>query len=340
MGSPKQPKQTTQIVKNENIPEWMRPYVSDVAARGQAVSREGYQPYGGQRVAGFSQPQMDAFSETAALGRPADFQTARQNYEQAGATGLQLGAMGLQAGQAGMQRANQFLGTPSEQFGQAQADRYMSPYQQAVTDIAIRKAQEESARQAGLSNLGAAGRGSAGGSRQAVMDAMRQRGLTENVGDLQAKGSQQAFQMAQQQFERDRTAAQRQAQLGAQYGMQGLTQLGRAGTLGLQAGQGLFSLGVGQQQTDLQRLDAQQQAGAAQQGLEQQILDQRYADFLRQRDYPREQLGFYSNLVRGLPYKSESSQITYAQPASFGAKALGGAMGLASIYGLGGGFKQ
>ena len=315
MSSPKQPKQTTQIVKNETIPEWMQPYVSDVAARGQAVSREGYQPYGGQRVAGFSQPQMDAFSETAALGRPGDFQTARQHYGQSG-------AMGLQAGSAGIQRANQFLGTPSEQFGQAQADRYMSPYQQAVTDIAIRKAQEESARQAGLSNLGAAGRGSAGGSRQAVMDAMRQRGLTENVGDLQAKGSQQAFQMAQQQFERDRTAAQRQAQLGAQYGMQGLSQLD-------QAGRGLFSLGAGQQQADLQRLDAQQRSGAAQQGLEQQILDQRYADFLRQRDYPKEQLGFYSNLVRGLPYKSESSQITYAQQPS-AVQQLGG-LGIAGL---------
>ena len=305
----------TTIVKNENIPEWMRPFVTDTAARGQAISQEGYQPYGGQRIAEFSQPQLAAFSETAALGRPTDFQTARQHYEQAG-------TMGLGAGSAGIQRANQFLGAPSEQFGQAQANRYMSPYQQQVTDIAIRKAQEESARQEGLSNLGAAGRGSAGGSRQAIADAMRSSTLMENVGELQAKGSQQAFQMAQQQFERDRAAEQRQAQLGAQYGMQGLQASG-------QAGRGLAALGAGQQQADLQRLTAQQQAGSAQRGLQQQIYDQRYADFLRQRDYPKEQLGFYSNIVRGLPAGTESSEITYAQPVSAAAQ-LGG-LGVAGL---------
>mgnify|MGYP003654951855 CR=1 FL=1 len=294
----------TTVVKNENIPEWMRPFVTDVAERGQAISQEGYQPYGGQRIAEFSQPQLAAFSETAALGRPGDFQTARQHYGQSG-------AMGLQAGSAGIQRANQFLGAPSEQFGQAQAEQYMSPYQQQVTDIAIRKAQEESARQEGLSNLGAAGRGSAGGSRQAIADAMRSSALMENVGELQATGSQQAFQMAQQQFERDRAAAQRQAQLGAQYGMQGLQASG-------QAGRGLAALGAGQQQADLRRLTAQQQAGATQRGLQQQIYDQRYADFLRQRDYPKEQLGFYSNIVRGLPAGTESSQITYAAQPSAG----------------------
>lgn len=308
----------TTVVKNENIPEWMRPFVTDVAARGQAISQEEYQPYGAQRIADFSQPQLDAFSETAALGTPADFQTARGNYGQ-------VGAMGLQAGQAGIQRANQFLGAPVEQFGQAQADQYMSPYQQAVTDMAIRKAQDEAARQERLSNLGAAGRGSAGGSRQAIADAMRSSALMENVGDIQARGSQQAFQMAQQQFERDRAAAQRQAQMGAQYGMQGLTQLG-------QAGRGLAALGAGQQQADLRRLAAQQQAGATQRGLQQQIYDQRYADFLRQRDYPKEQLGFYSNIVRGLPAGTETSQITYAAQPSAG-QAFTGLLG-AGLTGL------
>ena len=303
---PKQPKETTQVVKNETIPDWLRPYVTDVAQRGQALSREAYQPYQGQRVAGFDPMQTKAFEQIGAMQRPGELGQAGDIY-------------GRVAGSAGQ------LDTGT--FGEAQAKQYMSPYQQAVTDIAVRKAQEEAQRQQGLSQLGAAGRGSAGGSRQAVMDAMRLRGLTDTVGDLQAKGSQQAFAMAQQQFERDRRAR--------------MTQAERDRQAELASARGLSGLGALTQQTDLQRLAAQQQAGAAQQGLEQQVLDQRYADFLRQRDFPREQLGFYSNLVRGLPAGLESSQITYAPPTSFGQQAVGyglAGLGLLGKGGSGGGY--
>ena len=275
--SPKVPKETTQVVKQENIPEWMQPYVTDVASRAQAVSREGYQPYGGQRVAAFTDPQISAFTETAGLTRPEQFGEA---------SGL-------------------YSGVGQGEFDAAAAQKYMSPYQQAVTDIAIRKAQDETQRQQGLAQLGAAGRGTAGGSRQAIMDAMRLRGLTESVGDIQAKGSQAAFGMAQQQFERDRQAR-------------------------LRAAAGLTGLGDVTQRSDLQRLAAQGQAGREQQMLQQQIYDQRYGDFLRQRDYPKEQLGWYSNIVRGLPAGTESSQIAYAQPPS-AAQQWGGA----GIAGLG-----
>ena len=282
-GGSKQPKETTQIVKNQNIPEWMQPYVTDVASRSQAVSREGYQPYGGQRVAGFTDPQVAAFTETAGLQRPGQFGEA---------SGL-------------------YSGVGQGEFDAAAAEKYMSPYQQNVTDIAIRKAQDESARQQGLAQLGAAGRGSAGGSRQAIMDAMRQRGLTEGVADIQAKGSQQAFGMAQQQFERDRQAR-------------------------LRAAQGLTGLGDITQRSDLQRLAAQGQAGREQQGLQQQIYDQRYGDFLRQRDYPKEQLGWYSNIVRGLPAGLESSEIAYAQQPTMGRELLGGLGAAGSLmYGSG-----
>ena len=275
-GGSKQPKETTQVVKNQNIPEWMQPYVTDVAQRSQAVSREGYQPYGGQRVAGFTDPQVAAFTETAGLQRPGQFGEA---------SGL-------------------YSGVGQGEFDAAAAEKYMSPYQQQVTNIAIRKAQDESARQQGLAQLGAAGRGSAGGSRQAIMDSMRLRGLTESVGDIQAKGSQQAFGMAQQQFERDRQAR-------------------------LRAAQGLAGLGDITQRSDLQRLAAQGQAGREQQGLQQQIYDQRYGDFLRQRDYPKEQLGWLSNIVRGLPAGTETSEIAYARQPS-AAQQMGG-LGIAGL---------
>ena len=275
--------------------------------------------------------QTKAFEQIGAMQRPGEFGQAGDIYSSV-------------AGSMGQFKPVDTGTTTAGTFGAEQAKQYMSPYQQAVTDIAVRKAQEEAQRQQGLSQLGAAGRGSAGGSRQAVMDAMRLRGLTDTVGDLQAKGSQQAFAMAQQQFERDRrarmTAEERDRQAMMTQAERDRMAQERDRQAQLAAAKGMTGLGALTQQTDLQRLTAQQQAGAAQQALEQQILDSRYQDFLRQRDYPKEQLGFYSNIIRGLPAPVSSSQITYAQPPSFGQQAVGyGLAGLsaASLLGRGGG---
>jgi hypothetical protein len=54
-----------------------------------------------------------------------------------------------------------------------------------------------------------------------------------------------------------------------------------------------------EQSLDLQRLGALQALGADLRADEQAILDQQFADFQRQRDFPYEQLAFYSNLLRG-----------------------------------------
>ena len=129
-GSPKTPKETTQVVKQDTIPEYLQPFVSDVAARAQAISRQPYQPFQGQRIADFSEAQRTAMDQVGQLGRPEQLGQASQTYTDIGQ------AVGT---------------TKAGTFDQAAAEQYMSPYQQAVTDIAIRKAQEEAQRQQGLS---------------------------------------------------------------------------------------------------------------------------------------------------------------------------------------------
>jgi hypothetical protein len=111
-------------------------------------------------------------------------------------------------------------------------------------------------------------------------------------------------------------------QFGSDLGLRGVGQ-------GIQAGQTLGQLGQTQQEADLRRLTAQEAVGGQQRGFEQQMLDQRYADFLRQRDYPMEQLGYYSSLLRGLPMTMGSTQTTYAPPPSM-ASQIGG-LGLAGL---------
>jgi hypothetical protein len=99
-----------------------------------------------------------------------------------------------------------------------------------------------------------------------------------------------------------------------------------------QSAQTLGNLGQYQQQMDLQRLQAQSAAAGEQQTMYQKYLDQAYADFLRQRDYPMEQLGYYSNLLRGLPLGLSSTQTTYATPPSMASQVLGTGLGALGMY--------
>ena len=321
--SPKTPTHTTQTVKQNVLPEYLAPYVTDVAGQAQAISREDYIPYGGQRIAGFDPAQAAAHQQMLALQSPggttSDFALARHNLGQ-------VGQYGLQAAGGGINRANQYLATPSEQFGAAQAEQYMNPYQQAVTDVALRNAREGALQRANRAALRSAGRGSAGGSRQAVAQAMADRDEGRLLSDIQTKGSERGYLSAQQQFERDRAAQYRQAQLGSQFGMQGLQAAG-------QAARGFAALGPAEQEMEMQRISAQERVGGIRQAQEQRGMDLAYQDFLRQRDYPKEQMGWYSGILRGLPQEMGSSQLTYQREPSLSQQITG--LGLAGLGGYG-----
>ena len=68
------------------------------------------------------------------------------------------------------------------------------------------------------------------------------------------------------------------------------------------------------------------------QALNQQRLDMAYQDFLRQRDYPMEQLQQYSSLLRGVPVALNSTSTTYAPTASLGSQLMSGGLGAAALY--------
>jgi hypothetical protein len=204
------------------------------------------------------------------------------------------------------------------QFGSEIAEQYMSPYMQNVVDVQKREALRDAQTAQLGQNLGAARQGTYGGARQALLTGERERGLRTQLGDIQAAGSEKAFGQAQQQFERDRAAR-----------LQGLQQ-------GLAGAQTLGGLGAAQQESQLRRLQAQGAVGAEQRGYQQQLLDQAYADFLRQRDYPMEQLGYFSNLMRGIPVGLSSTQTAYAAPPSAASQLTGAglsALGLSRLMG-------
>jgi hypothetical protein len=288
------PPPTQQTVTQTNLPEYARPYFENIMQRAQAESYRGYQPYEAERIAGFSPSQTAAQQETLGMQTPEQI-----------AAGTQLtGFGGLGALGAGQQFAS--MATDPTQM-----QAYMSPYQQAVTDVAKREALRETQLAQQQASLGAARQGTYGGARQEIARAERERGLLDRLANIQATGSQKAFE-----------AARQAQQFGADLGLRGTGQA-------VQAGQALGQLGQTEQQAVLQRLTAQEAVGGQQRALEQQRLDQAYADFLRQRDYPMEQLGYFSNLMRGVPVGLGSTQTTYAQPPSIASQV--GGLGLAGL---------
>jgi hypothetical protein len=345
-----------------NLPEYARPYFENVTNRAQAESYQPYTPYQAPRIAGFTPAQEQVQRNILGLSAPNQFGAGSTLAYQAG-----LGALGQQynpnqfsAQQVQAPQMERYGLQGPEMFGSQQAQQYMSPFVQQALEPQMREAVTSARRAQVAQDLGSARQGTYGGSRQALASLERERNLGQQLGDIQGRGMQSAYENAQAQFERDRAAgmttgqqnleaALRQQQLGAQTGLQAALanqqqnleaqrlgeqsrQFGAGqGLQGLQlaaqTGQTLGNLGQYQQQADIQRLGAKGAAAQEQRGLQQQYLDQDYADFLRQRDYQMERLGQFSNILRGLPVGLSSTQTTYATPPSMGSQVLGGGLG-------------
>ena len=259
-----------------SVPEWLESEQKDLVARGFALGQQPYQPYTGERVSQFTPLQRQAF------GAAERQQVAPQIGQASGVTGLAtLGALGAQFDPFQM---GQFTGQTAAQ--------YMDPFMQNVVNIQQQAAQRQADIQATRRGAQAVQAGAFGGSRQAIENAEANRALASQMNEIQARGLQDAFRNAQDQFAREQQMREQSRQFGANFGMQGLeTAMRGAGQLG-QLGQQQFG-----QEMDI--MGRQRDFGAQQQQQIQRILDQQFADFQAQRDFPYQQLGFMSDLIQG-----------------------------------------
>lgn len=309
----------SQTVTQQTYPKVLEPKIVEAAELAQQVAALPYVGYGGERIAQFTPEQLYVQRAVMGLGRPEELPQAAQATRQTGQLGYSTAATGL----------SRALGFQPGTFSRQTAQYYMSPYQQAVTDSALREAERSYGMEQRRANLQAGARGGLGGSAQALREAEAARNYGTLRSDIQAKGAQAAFEQAQTQFERDRGAAAAAAQLAGQVGTSGLGQMGSA------AGQ-LADIGRGIQATDLERLQAQGNVGQQIQQRNQQMMSLAYEDFLRQRGYPQEQAAFYSNLLRGLPIQQAgTSTVTTsaANPAAQGVGALLQLLGQSRAFG-------
>ena len=317
-GGSSEPAQTqTQITE---LPEWAKGYAKDTLAKTSAltdVNQNPYQTYGANRIAGFS-PLQQQSQQNAANMRTSG--ATGFGTQLAGAAGL--GALGAQYDPTQFQAG---------QFDGGSAQQYMSPYMQNVVDIQQREAQ----RQGDIAGTQLASQatksGAFGGGRQAILGAEAARNLATQKGDIQARGLQSSYENAQAQFNADQARRMQAQQLGEQskqygagYGMQGLqTAIQGAGQLGALGGQE-FAQGM-----DINKL--QNAYGGQQQALQQQGLTQAYQDFQNQQNYPYKQLGFMSDMIRGLPLGQQSTRQVYEAEPGLGSQLVGAGT---AAYGL------
>ena len=160
--------------------------------------------------------------------------------------------------------------------------------------------------------------------------------LQRNLANIQATGLQNAWTQAQTQFNAEQQQRQAAAQLNAQQqqfgaglGLQGLQ-------TALQGAQQLGNLGNVQFGQTKDVLNLQNTLGAQQQQQAQNVLNTQYQDFLNYQNYPYKQIGFMSDLLRGLPLTQQSASV-YGTPPSATSQLIGlgtAGLGLSKLAGL------
>ena len=226
-------------------------------------------------------------------------------------------ALGLAGAPREMAEASQLARTSvvnPQRFDSGIASMYMNPFQRLVTDVEKREAQRASDITGEQIESRAAQSGGLGGYREAILQAERERNLGQRLVDIEARGQRDAFSQAQQQFERDRANQLNAAR----------QQLASAQFLGAQAPM--------QQRLAFDRLRQAQQAQEIGRNFRQAGLDIGYKDFLNQIAYPRQQLGFYGQILQGLPVTPGTQVSQYAPTPSGTQQLLGLGLGGLGLY--------
>ncbi len=192
------------------------------------------------------------------------------------------------------------------QFTGQMAQDYMNPYMEQVVDRQKLAATRDFDRAQAGRDAQAVNAGAFGGSRQGVADYLAQEGLSQQLGDIDATGREAAFRDARAGFNADRQA-----------GMSGLGQLAQ--------------LGSARRAGDIQGAQLLEGIGKQQLGEQQAGLDIGYQDFMNQQNFNKDQLGFFSNMLQGVPVSTNKSQQNF-QPYNPMQQALGAGVAGLSLY--------
>ena len=298
-------------------------FLADIFASGKALTGEGSQmPFSPQQLAALSPAQQQAIS--TAMGGIGSYAPYLQRGAEAlghgiGAVGAGLGTIGSAIGQTGQ-----------ASYDPTSYQQFMDPFMEDVIQQQYQDIAEQGQKQQNQLSGNAISAGAFGGSRQGIA----QGEIAANVMDQQARtGSQlrsQGFAQAQSAAQQAAQQQLRQAQLTGQWGQ-------TAGALGQSIGQlGTQTAGLGQlgQQMGVQDVNSLLGIGGLQQGQLQKSLDIARANSLAEQALPYQQVGFMSDLFRGVPALQQTySKSTTPSPSST-SQLLGLAQAGIGAYGM------
>ena len=347
-----------------NLPEYAQPFYEELMKQaaqetyttddaGNVTGVKEYTPYTGERIVGFNPQQQAVQQGVAGLQAPSQFTSANQALGNVTTMGTSAAAQGLTGALGYNPGAVESLSMQAPgTFDATTRDQYMSPFSDAVTDRAIAEARRQGDVQANKFAMQSIGQGTFGGGREALMAGQANAETNALIANLRAKGDQAAFENAQMQFERDRTAGinvgtqnlqaeQQRRQLqqsGDQFGAGLQKDLGLTGlNTTLQAGQAQGQLGASEQVANLERLKAQSASANEQQALDQEIANIKYQQFREQEDYQRKLLEYQSNILRGNAGALGGTEVQYAPAPSLASQLTGtGVAGLGLYRAMGG----
>lgn len=238
-------------------------YSTTAMQRAEDIANRPFVRYEGERVAGFTAPELE--------GRQAAMELARQG----------IGSPQVQQAADVMSQAAQYQAGPYA--AQTAAGTSIAPYMSEYYMGAVQPALEELRRQQTLSLQGvgdaAARAGSFGGSRHGVTEAEAMRGYGQQMSDLISGAQARAYETAAGLREQDIGRLNQEQQIQEAMRLSGL-QAQMAGATGLSQ--------VANQMRDMGYSDADimRQLGQEERALEQARLDVPYQEFQREQAFP------------------------------------------------------
>jgi hypothetical protein len=275
---------TQSQVYQTNIPQQLLPYeqnLLDTASQFTNIANNPYQAYTGERVAQFSPLQQNAMNAAGQLGVAGQIGAGTDL-----AAGAGLGAMG-----AGQNYAMQATNPGA-------VGAYMNPYLMQSLAPQMQLLQQQQGIQGTQLASQASQAGAFGGSRYGLQQGLQNQSNQLAMSNLVGQGFNTAYNNAISNM-----------QFGANLGLQGYqTGLSAANTLG--------NLGQLQNTQQTNNINTMANLGAVQQNNAQQILNNQYQDYLNYQNYPYQQMGFMSDLIRGAPLSQTGSAIYQGAPTT------------------------
>jgi hypothetical protein len=316
----------TQTEQTTVLPEYQEKYLKDLLATAQTVAGEGQAiPNYEDFVAALTPEQLKAIEiGTQGIGA---YQPMLQEGAGSVASGITTLGEGADFTRLGAEQVSGATGA----YDPSSYKEFMDPYQEEVINRLQEDLDRQRLMQAKSISGAAAGRGAFGGSRETVAQTELGRGTAElgaKLGaNLRSAGYKQAQLQAQKAFEDQQKRKLGAGQLFGQLG-QGMGKLGVGiGGLGMQQA-ALGEAAQGLQANDINMLLG---LGGLQQQQNQAGLSGELQTFLAGQQQPFAEVGFLSDIFRGVPSTSSTLQTVTSPDPSLVSQLGGLATG---IYGL------